>query len=141
MGFMEEDKTPTQSGHLQTPRTVKSKMETPMNQRGFEDIRVRLEQHQASVATRRAKLAKHVHHREEPLPQDFAEQAVETENSETMFALEEELSQQAKALDRALQRLDAGTYDVCEDCGSQIAPARLNALPTTAVCFKCANAS
>ena len=104
------------------------------------DIRARLEEYQASIVNRRERLAKHVHHREEPLPQDFAEQAVEMENSETMVALEDELSEQEREVDRALARLDEGTYGTCIECGEDIAPERLEALPATALCFDCADA-
>ena len=55
-----------------------------------------LEEMLTSIHERRDKLAKHVHHREEPLPQDFAEQAVELENSETMLALEHELTEKER---------------------------------------------
>ena len=43
------------------------------------ETRAKLEEYRASINTRREKLARHVSHREEPLPQDFAEQAVELE--------------------------------------------------------------
>ncbi len=69
-----------------------------------DDIKARLEEYQNSIVTRREKLAKHVHHREEPLPADFAEQAVELENNETMLALEDELSEQEREVERALAR-------------------------------------
>lgn len=103
-------------------------------------IRAELEEYQSSIVFRRGKLARHVHHREEPLPQDFAEQAVELENSETMVALEEELSEQEREVERALARLEAGSYGTCTGCGEQIAEQRLQALPATALCIKCAAA-
>ena len=112
-------------------------MTTPSN---TADIRAHLEEYQASIVNRRERLAKHVHHREEPLPQDFAEQAVEMENSETMVALEDELSEQEREVERALARLDNGTYGTCVECGEDIAPERLEALPATALCFDCADA-
>ena len=71
------------------------------------EIRARLEEYQASIVSRRERLAKHVHHREEPLPQDFAEQAVEMENSETMVALEDELSEQEREVAAAVDRCPA----------------------------------
>ena len=107
---------------------------------GTEDIRAELETYQNSIVVRREKLARHVHHREEPLPQDFAEQAVELENSETMVALEEELSEQEREVERALARLEAGSYGTCTGCGEQIAEQRLQALPATGLCIKCAAA-
>jgi len=103
------------------------------------EIRARLEEYQASIVSRRERLAKHVHHREEPLPQDFAEQAVEMENSETMIALEDELSEQEREVDRALTRLAEGTYGTCIECGEDIAAERLQALPATSFCFDCAD--
>jgi RNA polymerase-binding transcription factor DksA len=41
-------------------------------------------------------------------------------------------------LDRAAERLDAGTYGLCEQCGSAIAPARLAARPAARTCISCA---
>jgi RNA polymerase-binding protein DksA len=112
-------------------------MTTPSN---TAELRARLEEYQASIVNRRKRLAKHVHHREEPLPQDFAEQAVEMENSETMIALEDELSEQEREVEKALARLDQGTYGTCIECGEDIAPERLDALPAAALCFDCADA-
>ena len=104
-----------------------------------EEVRARLEEYHASIVERRERLARHVHHREEPLPQDFAEQAVEMENSETMVALEDELSEQEREVDKALARLEDGTYGTCTECGEEIAAERLQALPATPWCFDCAD--
>jgi RNA polymerase-binding protein DksA len=38
----------------------------------------------------------------------------------------------------ALDRFDDGTYGVCENCGQSIDPARLKAIPYTALCMSCA---
>jgi RNA polymerase-binding protein DksA len=40
-------------------------------------------------------------------------------------------------IDRALARMEAGTYGVCERCGNKIAVARLEALPYAALCIDC----
>lgn len=51
------------------------------------------------------------------------------------------LSAQARAaveeVDRALAKMDAGTYGVCERCGQAIPKARLKALPYAALCVAC----
>ncbi|MHA6794567.1 TraR/DksA family transcriptional regulator [Pseudonocardia bannensis] len=44
-----------------------------------------------------------------------------------------------EALDRAEERLRAGTYGRCERCGGEIADARLEALPATTTCIACAS--
>src|SRR5579875_2946295 len=51
------------------------------------------------------------------------------------------LSAQARAtvaeIDRALRKIDEGTYGVCESCGQQIPEARLQALPYATLCVNC----
>jgi len=42
-----------------------------------------------------------------------------------------------QAIDEALGRVDDGTYGVCENCGADIAEARLQALPFTRLCVGC----
>ena len=43
-----------------------------------------------------------------------------------------------EAIDSALASIEAGTYGVCENCGGEIPPARLEALPATSMCVDCA---
>ena len=51
------------------------------------------------------------------------------------------LSAQAMAavdeIDRALAKIDSGTYGTCEKCGEPIPKERLKALPYAALCVKC----
>lgn len=51
------------------------------------------------------------------------------------------LSAQARAavedIDRALEKIDAGTYGICEQCGDPIPRERLRALPYASLCVKC----
>ena len=39
--------------------------------------------------------------------------------------------------ERALERIDAGTYGVCESCGKAIGKARLLAFPRATLCVEC----
>jgi DnaK suppressor protein len=43
-------------------------------------------------------------------------------------------------VERALEKLDDGTYGRCDGCGATIAPARLEALPDSVLCVTCAGA-
>ena len=45
---------------------------------------------------------------------------------------------EVRMLTDAIDRIDNGTYGVCEVCGGPIEPSRLRALPTTPTCFDCA---
>jgi DnaK suppressor protein len=40
-------------------------------------------------------------------------------------------------IDRALEKLDEGTYGTCDDCGRQIPVARLRAVPWATRCVSC----
>jgi DnaK suppressor protein len=43
-------------------------------------------------------------------------------------------------VERALDKLDEGTYGECDVCGKPIAPARLQAMPDSVKCLDCAAA-
>ncbi len=43
-----------------------------------------------------------------------------------------------RQIDEALARYDDDTYGVCEDCGQEIDIARLEAIPYTSLCLRCA---
>jgi RNA polymerase-binding transcription factor len=40
-------------------------------------------------------------------------------------------------VDRAIEKLDEGTYGRCDECGRPIPAARLEAVPATAYCVEC----
>jgi DnaK suppressor protein len=40
--------------------------------------------------------------------------------------------------ERALAKLDEGSYGICDSCGTPIAPARLQAVPDVTLCLACA---
>jgi DnaK suppressor protein len=39
--------------------------------------------------------------------------------------------------DRALAKIDEGTYGICDECGRSIAPERLEARPAASLCIEC----
>ncbi len=56
---------------------------------------------------------------------------------QTEFAMNEHETAELGDIDAALERIQAGTYGTCTDCGVIIAPARLNAYPTAKRCIDC----
>jgi DnaK suppressor protein len=42
-------------------------------------------------------------------------------------------------IEAALERIEEGTYGVCEECGVKIPKSRLNAIPYAVLCVKCAS--
>ena len=53
------------------------------------------------------------------------------------LALSAQAREAVVEIDRALAKMDAGTYGVCERCGHPIPKARLKALPYAALCVAC----
>lgn len=92
----------------------------------------------AELTDRMARVASHTQHRSEPLPADFAEQAVELENQGVLMALDGELSAELRSIAIALRRIESGDYEHCMRCGDEIGEARLNVLPSVTLCIRCA---
>ena len=60
--------------------------------------------------------------------------AEQGENRALVSTLEETLAD----VERALTKLDDGTYGTCESCGKEIGEARIEAMPSTRFCIDCA---
>ena len=56
---------------------------------------------------------------------------------QTEFAINEHETAELGDIEAALERLDAGTYGQCSECGVTIPPARLNAYLTAKRCSEC----
>lgn len=80
-----------------------------------------------------------VHHREQPVEKDFAEQATQSENDDVLNALDDEAKMVVQQIDHALLRIKDGSYGICEKCGEPISEKRLEAIPYTSLCIKCAD--
>ena len=79
-----------------------------------------------------------IHHKNEPVEKDFAEQVTQRENDEVLNAIDEEAQQTIMLIDAALSRIKNGSYGTCEKCGEEIPVERTNALPYVTTCVKCA---
>jgi len=54
--------------------------------------------------------------------------------------LDERMKGEIEAIDRALTRIETGSYGRCEVCGKDIPVSRLQALPTATTCLSCGEA-
>jgi DnaK suppressor protein len=66
-----------------------------------------------------------------------SDDAVEAIGNELDEGMEQDLQASLDEVDAALQRLVAGTYGTCVDCGQPIPDQRLTALPASARCIEC----
>jgi DnaK suppressor protein len=56
---------------------------------------------------------------------------------ERLLTVREELTARRLQIERALKKMDKGTWGICENCGEPIAPERLEALPFVSTCISC----
>jgi DnaK suppressor protein len=73
-----------------------------------------------------------------PLPADSEERATYLENQDMFEGIENSGIQEIKQIRQALNRIAEGTYGVCVECGADIDPKRLMALPNATRCISCA---
>ena len=92
-----------------------------------EELVTRLERIKANLTTRRSA--------------DSAEAAQELENAEVVDALGNETQRELSQIAIALDKMDQDTYGTCEDCGTSIPVARLQAQPFATRCVDCAAAA
>jgi RNA polymerase-binding transcription factor DksA len=65
------------------------------------------------------------------------EEATESMELEKRLVLENRLNLLLAEVERALQKLDNGTYGYCDVCNLAIDPARMQALPQAILCLSC----
>ena len=115
--------------------------EEPWTSAELEQVRAELE---TEVATLRADVARAAYGIAEGLNgsvRDAGDDDADTGSKAFEREHELALTQNARALldqgERALSRIDAGTYGVCESCGQPIGKARLRAFPQATLCVTC----
>ena len=67
----------------------------------------------------------------------FADRSHSTEERSRLISVVRALRSNLRDVDRALAKLETGTYGTCERCGDPIAPERLDALPWAMLCIRC----
>jgi DnaK suppressor protein len=68
---------------------------------------------------------------------DEEDQATVSLMAETSLTLLGPKRQELEAIEEALQRLENGSYGLCEVCGQPIEPRRLEIMPETPLCRNC----
>lgn len=66
-----------------------------------------------------------------------ADAASETFEREKDLAIDENAEYLIERIDRALEKIEAGNYGICDRCGIEISRERLKALPYATFCIEC----
>ena len=115
--------------------------EEPWTAAELAEVRAELESEAASLRADIAKAAADIADRLIDSARDAGDDEADT--GAKAFEREHELAVTQNAQDlldqgeRALHRIDAGTYGVCESCGKPIGKARLQAFPRATLCVAC----
>jgi DnaK suppressor protein len=102
------------------------------------DIKQSLIDRKKTLETRVTAIDNDVSHKNAPLSADWSEQAVERENEEVLEALGNASLEEISHINRALQRIENGTYFECQSCGENINQQRLKLIAFTDLCASCA---
>ena len=65
--------------------------------------------------------------------------AAEREDHDRVVALKQDLEQKIVKVEKALERVQEGSYGVCIKCGNHIDKARLEVIPEAGRCIDCSN--
>lgn len=93
----------------------------------------------ADLTKRISAISNDLHHVEEEIEKDFAEQATQLENDEVLNSLNDDAKITVMNIDKALLRIKDESYGICEKCGEEINEQRLKVVPYANLCIKCAD--
>ncbi|HXN07469.1 MAG TPA: TraR/DksA C4-type zinc finger protein [Nitrospiria bacterium] len=68
---------------------------------------------------------------------DLGDQATAVADQNFLLRIKEREQKLLKKIDEALERIAAGTFGICENCGNEISSKRLLARPVTTLCIEC----
>ena len=121
--------------------------ETPQTNRGPSAVsdqesgrRERLKQMLASLQSQQVQRMRALRDRDTGVPGDEVDDAAREDDFDLTTSLADIAAARRSAIEEALQRVEQGGYGLCEDCGEEIAPARLHAMPTAVLCVDCQSA-
>lgn len=97
--------------------------------------KARLEAQLAELKDRLARLETEL---DEEAEKDWAERANQLEDEETAEGQAALIKHSIASTERALDRIAAGIYGECAQCGAQISAGRLEARPEASLCIVCA---
>ncbi len=113
-----------------------------MKKEDLEEIKVKLEKYKKELERELGKMAKKSERGEyEPrfpnYGDDEDENILEIENYSENVEIEDRLEKLLKQTEKALSKIEDGTYGYCKNCDKQISPERLKAYPIASTCLKC----
>jgi len=121
--------------------------ETKLTKKEITDLQTRLVEERGELQTQLATLEEDTFATTQSemsgdvgLDDESADAGTATFEREKDLSIEQNVRDLLDKIERALKRIDEGTYGVCERCGKSIEKARIKALPYVDLCIKDAQA-
>jgi DnaK suppressor protein len=112
----------------------------PVDDRDSQAVRAELERRRDSTRARIAALSKRPERGSAlGFGKRIGDGTTEAVSRLTDIGVGQSLEQTLARTERALRKLDEGTYGICDRCGEAISPGRMRALPDGVLCMKCAS--
>lgn len=120
---------------------------TRLTKKEIDDLRVRLETEREELVTQLSTIEEDAFSSSQSelsgdvgLDDESADAGSATFEREKDLSIEQNVRDLLDKIARALKRMDAGTYGICDTCGKPIEKARIKALPYVDLCIKDAQA-
>lgn len=107
-----------------------------MNKRKLEHFKNRLDRTMAELLDEANKTVSDMTTHNGNLPDPTDRASLESDRNFTLRIRDRERKLIAK-IKEALERIETGTYGICESCGREISEERLKARPVTTLCIEC----
>ena len=137
-------KTPTAKKATSSRTLAVREDESPWTAKELRDLRGELEQEIAQLRSElldaESDLVDLMRDSGDGAGDDIADAGSKTFEREQEMSLADNARDLLSQTERALERLDSGTYGICESCGGPIGKARLQAFPRATLCMSCKQA-
>ncbi|HEX2163400.1 MAG TPA: TraR/DksA family transcriptional regulator [Thermoanaerobaculia bacterium] len=114
-----------------------AKTQTAVKKKGFDAFRERLEGQRADIMSLYQNDVRSGQESTDEGTEDIVDRANNSYHRELMFSLSDAERQLMLDIDKALDRIEDGSYGRCTNCGTEIAEKRLEAVPWTRYCIDC----
>src|ERR1700722_2801351 len=108
--------------------------EAPWTDAELAELRIELEKEAAALRAELGEVQAHISAHISDMAAEASSKLFEREHE---LALNNNTRELLEQTEHALDRIEAGTYGVCESCGKPIGKARLQAFPRATLCVAC----
>jgi DnaK suppressor protein len=108
-----------------------------LSQRDLERFKIRLLEERARILSDMDKLVRESNELGKDGTMDIGDEASDLSSRQLLLSLNEADRKKLLEIEEALERMEEGTYGICEECGEPISIKRLEVKPTALYCVEC----